>query len=103
MPPEALSDAASAAPRSGAGTGPAAQPGPDDVVDGLARLLARACRRLADDGRTREASRFAADGWVLLRGAYPKQAARMDGLMHHVARQEQRFEEGARLEADERC
>lgn len=85
------------------GTGPAARPGTDDVVDGLARLLARACRRLADDGRTREASRFAADGWVLLRAAHPKQAARMDGLMHHIARQEQRLEEDERLEAAERC
>lgn len=74
--------------------GPGVQPppGPDDVVDGLARLLARACRRLADDGRTQEASRFAADGWKLLRGEYPQQAARMDGLMHHVARLEQRIE-----------
>jgi len=73
-------------PADGSSTAPAV-----DVVDGLARTLARACRALAEAGRPQDAGRLAADGWVLLRHRHPDQALRLDGTMHHVARVEQRL------------
>ena len=62
-----------------------------DVVDGLTRVLARACRQLAHAGQPQRAGRLAAAGWVLLRHAHPAQAERLDGTMHHVALVEQQF------------
>lgn len=59
-----------------------------DVVDGLTRVLAKACRQLADAGQPRAAGKLAADGWVLLRETHPKQADRLDGTMHYTARLE---------------
>ena len=61
---------------------------PTDVVDGLTRVLARACRALADAGQPRAAGKLAADGWVLLRETHLKQADRLDGTMHYTARLE---------------
>jgi uncharacterized protein (DUF2249 family) len=56
-----------------------------DTVDGLTRILARACRQLAHAGQPREAGRLAAQGWALLRHVHTVQAQRLDGTMHHVA------------------
>jgi len=64
-----------------------------DVVEGLTRVLAKACRQLGDAGHPREAGKLAADGWVLLRENHPKQAERLDGTMHYVARLEKKFEQ----------
>lgn len=61
---------------------------PTDVVEGLTRVLARACRALADAGQPRAAGKLAADGWVLLRETHVKQADRLDGTMHYTARLE---------------
>ena len=61
---------------------------PTDVVDGLTRVLAKACRALADAGQPRAAGKLAADGWVLLRETHVKQADRLDGTMHYTARLE---------------
>ena len=56
-----------------------------EPVDGLTRVLARACRQLAHAGQPAEAGRLAADAWALLRHTHPVQAQRLDGTMHHVA------------------
>lgn len=64
-----------------------------DLVDGLTRVLAKACRQLADAGQPRAAGKLAADGWVLLRESHPKQADRLDGTMHYTARLEARFKQ----------
>ena len=56
-----------------------------ETIDGLTRVLARACRHLAHAGQPEEAGRLAADGWALLRHTHPVQAQRLDGIMHHVA------------------
>ncbi|WP_242448584.1 DUF2249 domain-containing protein [Cellulomonas sp. WB94] len=66
-----------------------------DVVDGLSRVLSRACRQLAEAGQPQRAGRLAADGWVLLRRTHPVQAQRLDGTMHHAARLEQQLETSA--------
>lgn len=62
------------------------------IIDGLTRVLARACRDLAHAGRPERAGRLAADGWVLLRHSHPAEAQRLDGTMHHAALLEQRLE-----------
>jgi hypothetical protein len=59
-----------------------------DVVDGLTRVLAKACRALADAGQPRAAGKLAADGWALLRETHIPQADRLDGTMHYTARLE---------------
>ena len=56
-----------------------------EAIDGLTRVLARACRQLAHAGQPEEAGRLAADAWALLRHTNPVQAQRLDGTMHHVA------------------
>ena len=63
-----------------------------DVVDGLTRVLAHACRQLALAGQPERAGRLAADGWVLLRRSHPSQAQRLDGTMHHAALLETQLE-----------
>ena len=62
------------------------------TVDALTRALVRACRALAEAGRPHDAGRFAADGWVVVRGSHPRQAQRLDGVMHHAARLEQQLD-----------
>jgi uncharacterized protein (DUF2249 family) len=67
-------------------------PSEQQTVDALTRALVRSCRALAKAGRPHEAGRFAADGWVAVRGNHPRQAQRLDGVMHHAARLEQQLE-----------
>jgi hypothetical protein len=62
--------------------------GDADVVDGLTRVLAKACRRLGDAGHPKDAAALAAQGWVLVRKVHPVQADRLDGTMHYLARLE---------------
>jgi hypothetical protein len=56
-------------------------------------VLAKACRRLGDAGHPKEAAGLAAEGWVLLRGVHAKDADRLDGTMHYLARLEAKLEE----------
>ena len=73
--------------------------GPDpDVVDGLTRVLVRACRRLAEEGRPAEAGRLAAAGWAVVRHTHARQTQHLDGAMHHIARLEQRLEQQSKEE-----
>jgi len=64
----------------------------DALVDALTRVLAKACRQLGNSGHPSDASRIAAEGWSLLRGAHPEQAERINGAMHYLARLEQELE-----------
>ena len=63
-----------------------------DVVDGLTRVLARACIQLAHAGQPERAGQLAADAWVLVRHTHPIHATRLDGAMHQIALQSQRLE-----------
>ena len=67
-------------------------PAEADLIDGLTRVLVRACRRLAEAGRPAEAGRLAADAWALVRRTHQRQALHLDGAMHHIARLEQQLE-----------
>ena len=68
-----------------------------DTVDALTRTLVRACRALAEAGQPHTAGRLAAQGWVVLRGAHPRQAQHLDGAMHHAARIEQQRDRDGEL------
>lgn len=52
---------------------------------GVSRLLGRSLLSLAQTGRSEEASRLAAEAWVLLREVAPVEAARLAGLLHVLA------------------
>lgn len=67
-----------------------------DTVDALTRVVVRACRALAEAGEPHRAGRLAADGWLAVRGAHPRQARHLDGVMHHAARLEQQLAQAAR-------
>ena len=66
----------------------AAASGTTEVIDGLTRVLAKACRQLGDAGHPKDAAALAAQGWVLVRKVHPAQADRLDGTMHYLARLE---------------
>ena len=67
-------------------------PAEADALDALTRVLVRACRALADAGPAERAGTLAAEGWSVLRGSHPRQAQRLDGAMHYIARLDQREE-----------
>ncbi len=71
----------------------------DEIIQALAATLSRACRRLAEAGKPQLAGRLAADGWSVLRTSYRKEALRLDGVMHRIARIEAELEETHRKEA----
>ncbi len=54
----------------------------DALAHELAALLADALRRVHELGDADSASRIAAKAWSLLRDGHPKEAQRMDGLLH---------------------
>ncbi len=54
----------------------------DVLAQELAALLADDLRRLHELGDADSASRIAARAWSLLRDGHPKQAQKMDGLLH---------------------
>lgn len=54
----------------------------EPVVSALNRLLARALRGLAEAGEGDAACRLAGEAWSLLRHRYPREAQRMNGLLH---------------------
>jgi hypothetical protein len=68
-------------------------PAGPDVIDGLTRVLAKACRQLGDAGHPKDAAALAAQGWAFVRKVHPVQADRLDGTMHYLARLEAKLEE----------
>src|SRR5690606_38460513 len=54
-----------------------------DVVGTLGKLLARALRSLGDAGEREKACEFAAEAWAALRREHPKEAERMNGVLHY--------------------
>jgi hypothetical protein len=58
------------------------------VVSGMTDLLVKAVRALGAAGQPEEASRIAGKAWWVLK-EYPRQAERVNGTMHYLARLEQ--------------
>lgn len=63
---------------------PAESTPPDEAIVSLNRLLIKVLRELADSGREHEACMFAAEGLSLLRRVVPREAQRLDGLLHYL-------------------
>ncbi|HEX5466607.1 MAG TPA: DUF2249 domain-containing protein [Candidatus Limnocylindrales bacterium] len=61
---------------------------PDAAVAILTTTLVKALRRLGEAGQPAVASRLAATAYVGLRHDQPRSAARLNGVMHHLARLE---------------
>ncbi|MBD9698400.1 hypothetical protein IGS67_02680 [Flavimobilis sp. GY10621] len=61
---------------------------PDDTtLVATVDVLLRALRALGSAGRPDAANRLAARAWLALRDEHPRQAERINGTMHHLARQ----------------
>lgn len=59
---------------------------PDSVnpISALGRLTARALRMLGDAGEKEKACELAAEAWSALRREHPKEAERMNGVLHYL-------------------
>lgn len=55
-----------------------------DSLTALNRLFAQALLRMGDIGEIDAACRLAAQGWSLLRHDQPKEAERLNGVMHNL-------------------
>ena len=59
---------------------------PDELVASLTVVLTKSLRALGKAGQPDEASRLAATGWSLLRHEHPREAEKINGMMHFLAR-----------------
>jgi hypothetical protein len=64
----------------------AAEPVAADVVTATTDVLVKALRALGQAGHPDAASRLAAKAWWALRDQHPRQAERIIGAMHYLAR-----------------
>lgn len=55
-----------------------------DHIVAINKLMARALRALGDAGQNERASELAAEVWSLLREDHPKEAERMNGILHYL-------------------
>lgn len=67
------------------------RPAPEPVlVEQLVGVLVDALRALGDAGQPEAANRLGGQAWAALRRTHPDAAQRINGLMHRLARQEDR-------------
>ena len=64
----------------------AAQLTPDEAVARLNKLFDSALRALGDAGKQDDACELAAQGWTLLRHAWPREGERLNGTLHYLTR-----------------
>lgn len=57
-----------------------------DALIEITDVLTRALRELGKAGQPDQANRLAARAWVALRHEHPREAERINGLMHFLAR-----------------
>ena len=60
------------------------QPSEGETLAELNRLFVRSLRGMADAGQVDEACRIAAEGWSRLRHVAPREAERLNGVMHYM-------------------
>jgi hypothetical protein len=63
-------------------------PAADAAISGMTDLLVKAVRALGAAGEPEQASRIAGRAWWVLKD-WPRQAERVNGTMHYLARLEQ--------------
>ena len=61
-------------------------PDQDELITELTAVLAKSLRALGKAGQPDEASRLGATGWPLLRHDHPREAEKINGTMHYLAR-----------------
>lgn len=61
-------------------------PDQDELITELTAVLAKSLRALGKAGQPDEASRLGATGWSLLRHDQPREAEKINGTMHYLAR-----------------
>lgn len=59
---------------------------PHEALLHINRLFDRALRSLGDAGQTDKACELAAEGWKLLRNAWPREGERLNGTLHYLTR-----------------
>ena len=63
-------------------------PGPPstegEALTELNRLFVKSLRGLADAGQAEEACRIGAEGWSRIRHVAPREAERLNGVMHYM-------------------
>lgn len=59
---------------------------PTQALRQLSRLFDRSLRALGDAGQTDAACELAAQGWKLLRTAWPDEGERLNGTLHYLTR-----------------
>ncbi|HET8559671.1 MAG TPA: hypothetical protein VFL69_04055 [Marmoricola sp.] len=64
----------------------APEPPGGDPVSGTVDVLVKSLRALGQAGRPDAANRLAARAWWLLKEAHPREAERVNGAMHFLAR-----------------
>lgn len=55
-----------------------------EPITAFAKVTARALRMLGDAGEKEKACELAAEAWSVLRADYPKEAERMNGVLHYL-------------------
>ncbi len=65
-----------------------------DLLAELNRVFTQALLRLGDRGEIDAACRLAAQGWSLLRHDQPKEAQRLNGVMHSLTNPQRRGKPG---------
>jgi hypothetical protein len=60
----------------------------DDLLPALNRLLVRSLLELGHAGMSDAACRLAGEGWALLRHERPREAERLNGVLHSLTRSE---------------
>jgi len=71
---------------------------PTAPVAPLNRLFMQALLRMGDAGDIDAACRLAAQGWSLLRHDQPKEAERLNGVMHNLTNPRRRRSKESRLD-----
>ena len=61
-------------------------PDQDELITELTAVLAKSLRALGKAGQPDEVSRLGATGWSLLRHDHPREAEKINGTMHYLAR-----------------
>ena len=61
-------------------------PDQDELITELTAVLAKSLRALGKADQPDEASRLGATGWSLLRHDHPREAEKINGTMHYLAR-----------------
>src|SRR5690606_9289672 len=68
---------------------------PTEALHQLNRLFDRALRALGDAGQADAACELAAQGWKLLRNAWPNEGERLNGTLHYLTRSPRRRQPSA--------